>query len=110
MAALTMSALLRAAGYDVLPQATLAALFGTDVMTQAAGRSDGGMRCCARLVDGAVQVDGGALLGVDADDVGAGLGEVRHTLLRLHDHLQDVTVQASVSAANTRWRQDRLTR
>jgi hypothetical protein len=32
-------------------------------------------------------VDGGALLGVDADDVSAGLGKVSHPLLRLHDHL-----------------------
>ena len=42
----------------------------------------------ARLVDGAVQVDGCALLRVDADDVGARLREVRHPLLRLHNHLR----------------------
>mmetsp|Transcript_40915 Transcript_40915/g.102884 ORF Transcript_40915/g.102884 Transcript_40915/m.102884 type:complete len:203 (+) Transcript_40915:654-1262(+) len=37
-----------------------------------------------------MQVDGRGLLGVDADDVSAGLGKVSHTLLRLDDHQVNV--------------------
>ena len=40
----------------------------------------------AYVVDQAVQVNGGGLLCVHADDVAAGLDEVGHPLLRLHNH------------------------
>lgn len=42
------------------------------------------------LVDHAVQVGGGGLLGVHGDDVGARLDKVGDALLRLHNHLHRV--------------------
>jgi len=41
----------------------------------------------AHLVDGPVQVDGGGVLAVHADDVSASLDKVRHAELGLHNHL-----------------------
>ena len=39
------------------------------------------------LVDGPVEMDGGLLLRVDGDDVGAGLGKVGYAELGLDNHL-----------------------
>jgi hypothetical protein len=46
------------------------------------------VRAASYLADGAVQVNGGLLLGMDGDDVSASLGKVGNAELRLHNHLR----------------------
>ena len=58
----------------------------------------------AYVVDQAVQVDGGGLLCVHADDVAAGLDEVGHPLLRLHNHpatQEDILHSATFCSGST---------
>ena len=56
---------------------------------------------CPCLVDDTVQVDGGGLLGVHADDVAAGLGKVCHAALRLHNHAAVSTCSLSTPCTRT---------